>query len=393
MHPGTHASRPPQAGEPPGPTGPRNVRPWLALLVLAAGYAALRLAMNREFEGAPWDDLLDFTAAKPFGLRVLVPLLAWPLHTLLRIPTTWVFGLFETLATIALVLATAAALRPHVPPRWATALGVLLVLLLPIAFLLQHRWPIFYPYDTPAMAFTAGGLALLLHGRWRLAAALSFLAALNRESAILLPFAALALHLRVPPVPSDIPHNTQPVPSDIPHTGTTPVPLDIPHVNNLPVPSDIPHTETSSSHSPRADAPPGLPLRLLLPRAFALLAAVLLARGLVALVLRDNPGAPMQFLVDGSPRLLQNLAWLEEPAHWLRLPAYFGFLPLAWAVLHPWMPTHLRRLGWLALAYVVALMWVANIDEPRVYGEAIVLLYLPVAVALVRWLRSDPIPT
>ncbi len=28
-----------------------------------------------------------------------------------------------------------------------------------------------------------------------------------------------------------------------------------------------------------------------------------------------------------------------------------------------------------------ALLWVANIDEPRVYGEAIVLLYLPVAAA------------
>src|SRR5687767_14742234 len=57
---------------------------WLALFILAAGYAGLRLEMNHEFEGAAWDELLAFTAAKPFGLRVLVPLLAWPLHSLLR---------------------------------------------------------------------------------------------------------------------------------------------------------------------------------------------------------------------------------------------------------------------------------------------------------------------
>lgn len=338
MQAGTDAPLPPRS-----PAGP--ARAWLALLLLAASYAALRLAMNREFDGAPWDELLRFTAAKPFGLRVLVPLLAWPLHSLLRLPTLWVFGLFETLAAAALVLATAAALRPFVPARWAAALGVLLLLLLPVPFLLQHRWPIFYPYDTPAMAFTAGAVALLLRARWRLAAALAFLAALNRESAILLPFAALALHIR-------------------------------------PVPSDISPTTT--------DPPAAHPSRPLLARVLGLFAAVALARGVVAWVLRDNPGAPLQLLVDGSPRLLQNLAWLEEPAHWLRLPAYLGFLPLAWALLPAWMPPPLRRLGWVALGYLGALLWVANIDEPRVYGEAIVLLYLPVGVAIARWLRSDP---
>ena len=54
------------------------------------------------------------------------------------------------------------------------------------------------------------------------------------------------------------------------------------------------------------------------------------------------------------------------------------------------MPAPLRRLGWVAAAYLGALMFVANIDEPRVYGEAIVLLFLPTAVALTRWLRGDP---
>ncbi|MBL9101773.1 MAG: hypothetical protein JNL82_12495 [Myxococcales bacterium] len=313
---------------------PRS-RALLALLALAAGYAALRLAMNREFEGAPWDELLAFTAPKPFGLRVLIPLLVWPLHAALRLPIAWIFALVETLATAALAACLARALRPAMPARWADALGLGFLLLLPIPFLLQHRWPIFYPYDTPAMAFTAAGVALVLAERWRAAAALVFCAALNRESAVLLPFAALALHWPA---------------------------------------SDSPVPKTS--------------LRPLALRSAALLAAYAAARLAVGLALADNPGAPLQFFVDQTPRLLLNLAWLEEPAHWPLLPAYLGFIPLLWLVLSAWIPPRLRRLGWVALVYLGALMWVANIDEPRVYGEPMVLLWIPAAVGLARWLRA-----
>jgi hypothetical protein len=316
----------------PGPASSR--RALLLLLAVAAGYAALRLAMNREFAGAPWDELLAFTAPKPFSLRVLVPLLVWPLHALLRVPTAWVFALVETLATVALVLAIAAAVRPYLPQRWSHALGAAFLALLPIPFLLQHRWPIYYPYDTPAMAFTAAGVALVLRARWRAAAVLTFFAALNRESAILLPFAALALQIPI----------------------------------NSPVPEDSP--------------------RRVLPRVLALLAAFAAARLLVGLALHANPGEPLQLFVDRAPRLLLNLAWLEDPGHWLLLPAYFGFIPLLWLAVAAWIPAGLRRLGWVALVYVGALLWVANVDEPRVYGEAMVLLWIPVAVGLARWLRA-----
>jgi hypothetical protein len=190
--------------------------------------------------------------------------------------------LVEALATAALVLALAAALRPRLPPRWPVALAAGFLALLPIPFLLQHRWPIFYPYDTPAMAFTAGGVALLLARRWRAAAVLVFFAALNRESAILLPLAALALHLPVP--------------------------------------------KTS--------------LRPLLARVLLLFASrrVAAARLAVGLALHANPGAPLQLFVDEAPRLLANLAWLEDPGHWLLLPAYLGFVPLMWLLVVAWMP-------------------------------------------------------
>ena len=45
-----------------------------------------------------------------------------------------------------------------------------------------------------------------------------------------------------------------------------------------------------------------------------------------------------------------------------------------------------------SLAYIAAVLWVANIDEPRVYGEAMVLLYLPAAVGLQRWLQPPAPP-
>ncbi len=319
---------------PPAPR-PQDIprrRALLVLLTTAAGYAALRLAMNHEFAGAPWDELLAFTAPKPFGLRVLIPLLVWPLHTLLRVPTVWVFALVETLAASALVLAVLATLRPLVTPRLAITLATATLALLPIPFLLQHRWPIYYPYDTPAMAFTAAGVALLLARRWRAAAVLVFFAALNRESAILLPLAALA----------------------------------------LPVPEDS--------------------LRPRLLRALLLLSAFAAARLLVGLVLLNNPGAPLQFFAAEAPRLLLNLAWLEDPGHWPLLPAYLGFVPLLWILLASWIPPQLRRLGWVALLYLGALMWVANIDEPRVYGEPMILLYIPAAVGLARWLQAGERP-
>jgi hypothetical protein len=184
---------------------PRS-RALLALLLAAAGYAALRLAMNREFAGAPWDELLDFTAAKPFGLRVLVPLLVWPLHTLLRVPTAWVFALVETLAT--------AGPRPRARRRPAPAPPAALARRargrlprapadpLPAAAPLADLLPVRHPRDG-------------LHRRRRRPAARAPLARRRRarvlrrpqprERRSSCPLAALALHLPVPRRPACAP--------------------------------------------------------------------------------------------------------------------------------------------------------------------------------------------
>src|SRR5690606_20725827 len=130
-------------------------------------------------------------------------------------------------------------------------------------------------------------------------------------------------------------------------------------------------------------------IRRLIAPTLAMLAACAAGRVAVAVALPDNPGKALHFAIGkNTPRWLHNLEWLADPVHWLWLPMYFALLPLAWALLWPQISGPHRRLGLVALAYFAALMPVANIYEPRVYGEILVLLYIPAAVAACRWLRA-----
>ena len=120
-----------------------------------------------------------------------------------------------------------------------------------------------------------------------------------------------------------------------------------------------------------------------------LAAAVAAGRLAVAWALPDNPGPALHFFLGrDTPRWQHNLEWLADPLHWLWLPTYFALLPVAWALLWRELEPAHRRLGLVALAYFAGLMLVANIYEPRVYGELLVLLYVPAAAALCRWLRE-----
>ena len=122
------------------------------------------------------------TAKLPFGHRVLVPVLVRPfVDAGVSIKTA--FGVTEWTAVIAAALGTRAALRAWVPDRAATLLAGGLAVVLPLAFLLKYKWPIFYPWDTPAIAFTVWGLALAQRRRWIPLLVLTVFAALNRESA------------------------------------------------------------------------------------------------------------------------------------------------------------------------------------------------------------------
>ena len=75
---------------------------------------------------------------------------------------------------------------------------------------------------------------------------------------------------------------------------------------------------------------------------------------------------------------------------WINLGCMWTLeLPLAWVLLWRRIGSDHRRLALVALAWFAGLMLVANIYEPRVYGELLVLLYVPAAAAACRWLRAD----
>lgn len=310
----------------PEPSRRAQVAWWVAVVILAAGYAALRLTMNEQYKVAPWPALVELRAPLPFGHRVLVPLLTRPLQGLgLSLPLS--LGIWESVATAGLAGAVSWTLRPRVGGRLGMTAGLLMLLVLPWLFLLPHRWPIFYPWDTPAMALLVAGIGAIDRGRWGWAAAITLLAALNRESAILLPAAALLL---APP--------------------------------------------RSGRWRPA------------LARVASLLAVVLVARVGIGLALPDNPGPPLHFTVSGGYRVLHNLRWLADPRHALITIPSLAAWPLAWALLARVVEPRWRRMWLLAWGQTAGLMVLANIYEPRAFGEVLALAVLPTAIGIARWL-------
>jgi hypothetical protein len=301
---------------------------WLLLVVLSIGWAVLRLSMNQEFRGAKWATLLAFDAPLPFGHRVLVPLLARPLVSAgLDVALAW--GVFEVVAMVALVLCLERISSMHVPLRARRLLAAAVLGVLPLAYLLPHRWAIYYPWDTPAMAFVAAGVVLAQERRFAAACVVTALAAMNRESAVLIPAGVVVLTLHDAAV-----------------------------------------------------------RRRALPWAGLMLVSYVMVRWSIALSLPDNPGPSLHTALKGRYRLFSNLEWLAEPVHAITFIASLGFVPLFWVVIRRHVPSDLQRLHVPALATVLGLSIVANVYEPRAFGEPIVLGWIAVAAGLGRWLNG-----
>lgn len=283
-----------------------------------------RTRMGEEYGPANWERLVELRAPLPFGHRVLVPWLTRPVLDM-GVSIRDAFTGWEAVATFALVLGTAWAVRPYMSRRWAMLGGVALLLMLPLPFLVRHRWPIFYPWDTPGMAFVVWGVGALLRGRMRTALAIVAVGALNREGVLLLAPAALLLW-----------------------------------------PRSVPEA------------------RRALAWAVLLFATHWAVRQGIALALPDNPGPPIHFTIDERYRLFTNFEWLADPWHAIRFLASLSFLPLVWVVLWLDIPHPLRRLHVLAMVMLCALLVVANAYEPRAFGEWIVLSWVVLFVGVHR---------
>ena len=173
----------------------------VAAVGLAAIYTAARFAFNIETIHAPLQSLTEGTALLPFQYRALVPWLVRGLTeavpALGRADLRVLYAPFEWAAAVGVYAAFAYLLRTLGWSARASRLAALGVFA-PLAFNLAAPWRynhVFFPYDTPSVAFFTLGLALLLDGRMRAYYALFVLATLNRETTCFLTMAYAALAL------------------------------------------------------------------------------------------------------------------------------------------------------------------------------------------------------
>jgi hypothetical protein len=301
-------------------------------MIASLAYAILRFKLNIEYSGATWKQLFDLAAPIPFGYRILVPILSKPLvYCGATIQQAYQF--WETIFCFLLILSMYCALRIYTSKRRAASFALFFLFVLPLAFLLRFEYPIYYPHDTPAMAAIAIGSYLVLSKRWTLLWLLMIIATLNRESSIIIIGLFVVSHFR-----------------------------------------------NMSRYHYRA------------------LAAVVVAYGTtrcaVYLITINNPkpyGGSMAFhMLDGSWRIINNLSWLT--GNGLTLLSTMAFLPVAPVILRQYIPQEMRHWHLIAFAYLSMLAFIGNLYEPRIFGEILVVLFIPSVLGLLTYLDTDNQP-
>jgi hypothetical protein len=317
----------------------------VAVFLVTLGYSLLRFKLNTEFKEAPWEQLYNLTAAKPFGHRVLIPLLSRPIVEWIEIPTPIVqlttssiggaFWFYELVFAIGLFLVLRGIFREYLGSNPASFFACAFFFVLPFPFLLRHFWPIYYPYDTPAMFFMAAGLWALLRQRWSLALLAVMVGAANRETIVFLPLVALVLYVD------------------------------------------------------------RIPLRRLFMLILLMCAGYAAVRFAIALALPDNP-SHATFIFGKEYRIVNNMKWLRASL-FVQVPVLLsslGFLPLFWLLLRGSIPPHLTRIRFVAWGIFLLLLVFGNVYEPRIFGELVLLLFVPVSLAAYTWMtgRETPVP-
>lgn len=171
---------------------------WVAA-GLAVAYAALRFGANVETVHAPLDALTAGDAVLPFQYRALVP---WLVRAAVEgapaasaLDPRVLYGVVEWASAFGVYAGCVYLVGPFVRAP-ATARVAALGVFVPLAFNLGGPWrynAIYFPYDTPSVAFFALGLGLLLRRRYWAYYVLFAVATLNRETTCFLTLAHIAL--------------------------------------------------------------------------------------------------------------------------------------------------------------------------------------------------------
>ncbi len=123
----------------------------------------------------------------------------------------------------------------------------------------------------------------------------------------------------------------------------------------------------------------------------ALVVAYVATRFAVHLITINNPkpyGGSMAFqMLDGSWRIINNLSWLT--GNGLTFLSTMAFLPLAPVILRHYIPQEMRHWHLIAFAYLIMLAFIGNLYEPRIFGEILVVLFIPSVLGLLTYLDND----
>jgi len=299
---------------------------WASIVVAALGYAWARAVFTHEYSAVPWKRLLAMDAPLPFGHRVLIPWLAGPFVDA-GISAGWVFGVVEAVAFVVVVGFSASAATQWLSGPRARVAAAMTGAMLPLVYVLPRKWPLLYPWDGPALAVLAVGVWAATRRRYWIVLLVAVVGALNRETALLVALVVLAM----------------------------------------------------AAHDPEQRP-------VAVAWAQLIIAAVLATRLVVAMALPDNPGPPIHWTIGGRGeyRVFSNLRYLAAPRHWPWLVVYVGLLPLAWPWVRRRVPGQLHRTALVGATFFAASMLVANVYEPRAWGESVYLVGFAVAVGACR---------
>lgn len=300
--------------------------------VLLLGYAYMHVKLTGVFYKVELDKVVNFLAPMPFGQRLLVPLLANFIAYFLPIELEKLFFLIEWMFTSLLYLALLRLLQYEFSKRQSQVLSWLFLLLLPLTTVVNYRYTtdgpatFFFYYDTPTLFFLTMGLYLCLRSNWFYFIPLIFIATINRESSLLLVLIIPALYWKN--------------------------------------------------------------LHLIYKQLIFAVIAYVLARWLVLSFLHGTPGVLLEWYFRSShyTHFQVNLFWLLNLQHILLFMFCFAGLPLFWFAFYDYIPLQFRPLRYVLLLYFMALLMIGNFPEIRLFGEIVLLLYLPVCIALKRWL-------
>lgn len=303
---------------------------------LITSYAYLHYEIMVVILRANLDKLIHFNAAYPFGQRILTSIIARGIYELSDLPIGLIFYFQEVGFTALFFFTLQKLLSVPFSKREATLLSWLFLLLLPLITVINYKFfigmpaAIYFPYDTATLFFMTAGYLFCLRAQWIWFYVVVFFATMNRETSLLLLLLLPALY-------------------------TT-------------------------------------KLKIIVRPVMIATIIYILTRASI-LFLLPQKGSIMEFQLHSidAPLVTFNIAWLFSQGHLLLFLYCFAGLPVLWFVFYNYIPKRFIPIKYVALFYFLILMLVGRIDEARIFSEIVILLYLPVCIAIKKWLLDEPV--